>query len=278
MQPISPLIIALVLGAAILHATWNALLRSTSDRRWGMLVLNLACPFMSVPIILCSPLPPLAAWPYILISGVFVTGYNICLFKAYEHGELSQVYPVARGISPLLVTIGSMFLAGEHLGFHAIIGICLISFGILALAEVREHPHRKAFIAALMTGCCIAAYTVTDGMGGRVAGNALGYVAWRSFVCTFIIFTIYWRDYRVMRLNLRDVETQKAIGAAAIGLFGYTVIIWAMKTHPMGIISALRETSVVFAVLIGWFFLKEKVTWQRITACVVIASGAICLG
>jgi drug/metabolite transporter (DMT)-like permease len=267
----------IILGAALLHAAWNTLLRSTSDRLWGMLVLNIACPLIALPMVLFFPLPDPAAWPYILLSAFFVAGYNIFLVKAYEHGELSQVYPVARGISPLLVTLGALLIIGEVPGTKALIGIGLISFGIIALAEIKHHTNRRAFLAALVTGCFIAAYTVTDGIGGRLSHSTVAYNGWRSLFCTTIIVLTYFRNYQTMRIDLRSSETQKAMGAAVIGLLGYAIIIWAMTKNQMGMVSALRETSVIFATGFGVFFLKERLNPRRLVACALIVAGAFCL-
>lgn len=267
----------IILGAALLHATWNALLRSTADRKHGMLVINIVCPLIVVPLILFLPLPPATAWQYLLLSGLFNSCYNIFLVKAYEHGELSQVYPVARGISPMLVTIGALLVAGERPDPRALLGICLISGGIIALAEMKHHTYRKAFISAVITGCFIAAYTVTDGMGIRQGGDVLAYNSWRSFITTVFTTLFYLKEYRVFRMSLKDRETQKAVYASILALLGYAIVVWAMKMNPMGSISALRETSVVFATFIGCFFLKEKLTYQLVGACGLIAIGMICL-
>jgi drug/metabolite transporter (DMT)-like permease len=268
---------ALVLLAALLHASWNAVLRGGRDRFWSMAVINLAVSlpaFASLPFI---PVPARASWPFILASGTLHVAYSLLLVRMYRLGELGETYPIARGSSPVLVTLGAALFAGERLGPVSLIGVALISCGIVALALRGRRLAFASAPAALMTGICIAVYTVVDGLGVRAAGSDIAYIGW---MFTFEILTL------PLFLAARGLAAFKAppraFVAPAIGglvsLTAYGIVILALRIGPMGPVSALRETSSVFAALIGWLFLKETLTARRLGGCIVIACGAVCLG
>src|SRR5258708_7087330 len=171
----SSAVILLVLCAAVLHATWNAVLRSGADRLWSITVMTTASSLAALPATLLLPLPAAASWPYILLSAGLHVGYNLFLVRAYRHGELIQVYPIARGSSPLLVTLGAAIFAGERLSLLALSGIVLVSLGIISLARGRGSARPMSLATALATGGFIACYTVTDGIGARLAGHPQAY-------------------------------------------------------------------------------------------------------
>ncbi len=270
---------ALVLAAALIHATWNALLRSGADRYWSVTVMNIAAATSAIPFLIVLPLPAASAWPYILFSTVIHIGYCLFLIQAYSHGEFGQVYPIARGTSPLLTTCGGLLLAGQHLDLSGWIGVALISAGIISLTQWKSHPNLKALATAFGTGLFIAGYSVTDGIGVRLSGNAVSYSVWLMALLGVSMMAIYAaRRGTMIRISLRDIETKKAVISGIISWFGYAIIIWAMKYAPMGTVSALRETSVVFAALIARFFFHERLTKTRLAACSVIAAGAVLIG
>ena len=224
------------------------------------------------------PAPHRASWPYILASGLLELGYNLFLVRAYRLGDLGETYPIARGTSPLLVTLGAAIFAAEVLKPVTLLGIGLISGGIVALAFRGGRIGNKGLGAALATGCFIAAYTVVDGIGVRLAGDNFAYTAWRY---------LFWGiPMPFVLVALRGPGAFSAPGAewvrAAVGgivaMAAYGAIIWALQLGSMGPISALRELSVVFAVLIAHFFMKERLTPLRLAACCLIAFGAVLLG
>ncbi|MFM0473737.1 DMT family transporter [Paraburkholderia strydomiana] len=272
----------LVLFAALLHASWNALLHGNRDRFLSMTWMSIAIAAISTLIIPFTPLPAAAAWPYIVASGLAHIGYNASLVRAYRRGDLAQAYPIARGSSPLLVTLGAALFAHEAIGPLRAVGIAMISGGIIAIALEAGSVSRAGVLAALTTGATIALYTVIDGIGVRLSGGeALAYTAW--------MFLFYWL-MPVLFVAMRGVSalwtpirsTPMAVGSSLMGgvvsVAAYGIVIWAMQSGAMGTVSALRETSVVFAVLIGRMFLGEAVSGKRWLACVVVAAGAICLG
>ncbi len=167
--------VVLALTAALLHAGWNALLRAGGDRFAAMVVMSLASSLAALPVALACGVPATAAWPMLLISAALHVGYNLALVRAYQHGELGQVYPLARGAAPLLVTLSAAVFVGEHLPVAALAGICLVSVGILGLAGAKTG--RAALAPAFLTSLFIAGYTVTDGLGARVSGDPVGYAA-----------------------------------------------------------------------------------------------------
>jgi drug/metabolite transporter (DMT)-like permease len=268
----------LVLGAALLHATWNAMLRSSGDRFLSMVVIDVTSGAVVVPFLFGLPPPAAASWSYIVLSAVIHVGYSLFLINIYKQGELGQVYPIARGSSPLVVTIGGMLFAGEHLTPLTLAGIALISFGIVALAKGKNSAKPMTVFAALVTGVIIGSYTIVDGIGSRNAGDALSYSAWMFALYGAMMLVVYFLKRNRPKIHFKSKAVHHAMLAGMLSLFGYCIVIWAISIGPMGPVSALRETSVVFAAFIGWFCLKEKLTARRIAACTVIALGTVCLG
>lgn len=271
-----------VLVAAVLHATWNALLHGNRDRFLSMTWMSMAMAAFATAAVLAVPPPPAAAWPYLAASGLVHILYNASLVHSYHRGDLTQAYPIARGSSPLLVALGAALFAHEAIGLLHLLGIVLISAGIIALALRAGQVSWSGVLAALTTGATIAVYTVIDGIGVRLSGGqALAYTAW--------MFLFYWlmpllfvarRGAAALWAPLRTAPAAVgwSVGGGLVSLAAYGIVIWAMQSGAMGAVSALRETSVVFAVLIGRVFLRETVDAGRWLACLVVAAGAVCLG
>ncbi|MGF6240298.1 drug/metabolite transporter (DMT)-like permease [Paraburkholderia sp. GAS38] len=271
-----------VLLAALLHASWNAMLHGNADRLLSMTWMSIAIGAVAALVVLVTPWPAAPAWPYIVASGLVHIVYNVSLVRSYRRNDLAQAYPIARGSSPLLVTLGAALFAHETIGPLHALGIVMISGGIIALALQGQHVSRAGALAALTTGATIALYTVIDGIGVRLSGGeALAYTAW--------MFLFYWlmpllfvakRGLAALWAPLRTAPM--ALGSSLVGglvsIAAYGIVIWALQSGAMGAVSALRETSVVFAVLIGRVFLREAVSGKRWLACIVVAAGAVCLG
>jgi drug/metabolite transporter (DMT)-like permease len=268
---------ALVLFAAALHASWNALLRGGRDRLWSMTVMNLTSALTcGVAVLLVAPPAP-ASWPYVLASAILHVGYSLFLVRTYRTGDLGQTYPIARGSSPVLVTIGAAIFAGELPGPLSILGVLLVSGGIVSLAFERRDLSGAVLPYALGTGVFIGAYSVTDGIGVRLSGDAVSYTLWMELL-TGIAFPFVFAQRRGWGTLLRGRrETVLAATGGVISMLGYGIIIYAMSKGPMGSVSALRETSVVFAAMIGAVFLRERLTLYRLGACLVIVVGALCI-
>nr|WP_315595751.1 EamA family transporter [uncultured Cupriavidus sp.] len=271
----------IVLFAAMLHASWNALLHGNRDRFLSMTWMSIAIAVVSTFVVLSNPWPASASFPYIVASGLVHIFYNASLVRSYRRNDLALAYPIARGSSPLLVTLGAALFAHETIGPLHILGIAMISGGIVAIALGR-HVSRAGALAALTTGATIAVYTVIDGIGVRLSdGQALSYTAW--------MFLSYWlmpvlfvaaRGFAPLWSSMRaePLSVGSSLVGGLVSIAAYGIVIWALESGAMGTVSALRETSVVFAVLIGRVFLRESVSATRWLACVVVAAGAVCLG
>ncbi|AMM16299.1 multidrug DMT transporter permease [Burkholderia sp. PAMC 28687] len=272
----------LVLVAAVLHASWNAMLHGNHDRFLSMTWMSISIAVVSSVVILFVPWPVRAAWPYLATSGFLHVAYNMSLVRAYRRSDLGEAYPIARGSSPLLVTLGAALFAHEAIGPLHVFGVVLISSGIIALALEGGKVSRAGVLDALMTGATIALYTVVDGIGVRSSsGEALTYTVWMFlFYWLMPVLFIAMRGVTALSAPVRDATAAvvSSIGGGLVSIAAYGIVIWAMQSGAMGAVSALRETSVVFAVLIGRVFLRETVSAKRWLACLVVAAGAVCLG
>ncbi|NUU04147.1 DMT family transporter [Herbaspirillum robiniae] len=274
-------VIGLVLAAALLHASWNALLKSSADRLASLSLMTIGAGVAAIPLVLLRPLPLAGSWFYIILSGILHTGYNLFLIRAYRIGDFGQSYPIARGSSPLLVALGAALFAGEQLGLYTVVGIALVSAGIVSLANLRSLKRRENLsgpAAAFATGAFIAAYTVTDGIGARLAGDSVAYAGWLFVLDSIPLALIYWRRHGRSPIALNQRESWIGLAGGVMSLVAYGIVIWAVTLAPMGMVSALRETSVLFALLIGALFLGEQLTLRRVLSCLVIAAGAVVLG
>ena len=293
---LTPFSILLVLSAAFMHASWNALLRGGADRAQSMLIMNVTVGIIGLVMMAFAGLPSAACAIYVVASGLIHLVNNALLVRMYRSGDLGETYPVARGSSPALVALGGSLFAGEWMNAIGAAGIGLVCIGIFMLAAARARSakeeagfasggalekavglHAMNLPAALATGASIAAYTVVDGIGVRVSGN---WIAYTGGVFAFFLAMPLWYLARGQRaiFVMPWAEVGKAASGGAISLAAYGAIIWAMQASPMGAVSALRETSVVFAALLGAAFLGERLTVLRIAACCIIAIGAACVG
>jgi drug/metabolite transporter (DMT)-like permease len=275
---LTPFSIVLVLSAALLHAGWNALLRGGTDRAQSMLIMNVTVGLAGIAMMAFAGLPSWASAPYVLASGLIHLVYNALLVRMYRSGDLGETYPVARGSSPALIALGGSLLAGEWMNLIGTIGIGLVCAGIFMLAAAKGRLHAMNLPAALATGVSIAAYTIVDGLGVRVSGNWISYT---GGMFAFFLAVPIWHLARGQRamFAVSPAEAGKAASGGLISLAAYGTIIWALQANPMGAVSALRETSVVFAALLGAAFLGERLTAWRIAACCIIAAGAAaCVG
>ncbi len=272
----SPFVLACVICASILHASWNAVLRGGDDRLWSMTLMMIA---VTVVTAIAAPFvawPAAASWPYVIASALIHLGYNLSLVRTYRSGDLGQTYPVSRGSSPVLVALGALAFAQETLNVSAAIGIALVSGGIVSLAFQGKAVRADFLPAAFTTGVLIGAYTVIDGMGVRVSGNSLAYCNTMFLLWSVTMPVIYWA-LRGKPPPYTKVQTGMALTGGLVSILAYGIVIWAMQFDAMGVVSALRETSVVWAALIGRVFLKERLTARRMASCLAIAAGAACL-
>ena len=282
---VEPLIIGLLLMAALMHASWNAILKSDqSDRLATFGVIMSTGTVMGVCAVPFLPWIEPAAWKFLFSSVLIHVLYYTFLLKAYSYGDLSHTYPIARGLGPLLVALVSGRFIGEHLRTQDIVGVLLLSFGLIALAlplrNVVPRPgsrHGLATLFAVLTGVTIAAYIIADGLGVRSAGptfeHRLSYIAWLCVVegPWLLVLAIVVRPKTVWS-HLRLTWWRGVIGGV-IANVGYGIAIYALVLGPMAHVAALRETSVLFGALMGTLLLGEPFGIRRVTAAFVIVVG-----
>jgi drug/metabolite transporter (DMT)-like permease len=241
-----------------------------------MTLMMIAVIVVSAGALLFVPWPNAASWPYVIASAVIHTGYNLSLVRTYRSGDLGQTYPISRGSSPALVTLGAAVFVHEAPSLISVAGVLLVSGGILSLALQGGKVRADFLPAAFVTGVLIGAYTVVDGIGVRLSGNSLGYTASMFLLWGAAMPVIYYAT-RGMPPAYTKAQTAMALTGGVVSILAYGIVIWAMQYAAMGVVSALRETSVVYAAIIGRLFLKEKLTARRIASCLAIATGAACL-
>ena len=275
-MPLPLHIIALVLLAAVLHATWNAVIKAGEDRALTMALVIGTGSVLALPVLLFVQAPAVESWLYLLLSFLLHVGYFFFLLQAYRVGDLSHVYPVARGAAPLLVAGGGAIFAGEVLSPGALAGLLLASLAIASFAFERglAAPRQaKPFVFALVTAVFISSYTVTDALGVRVSGSPLGFIAWLFLISGFpLLGYAFVARPGAFAPYLRAHWKAGLIGGTFCAL-AYALVIWALNFGAMAQVSALRETSVVFAVVLGWIMLGEPFGARRAVAALLVALG-----
>ena len=274
-----PLVFALVLFAALLHASWNALVKSGQDALVRLAMVNAVSALVALFALPLVGIPAPPSWPYLLASVVIHQFYYLFLVAAYRHGDLSVVYPVSRGMAPLLVTVGAAMFLGEHLGWLGNLALGLISAAILsvAISGHRQGAHRSTMLLALATSFTIAGYSIVDGVGGRLSGDVFGYIAWLFVLDAppLVAWAIYSRRENLRRAFANHWRGGLVGGCLAIGAYG--TVIWAMSITSLGYVSALRESSVIIAAIIGSVVLREPHGTRRMAAAAVVAVGIVML-
>lgn len=277
-----------VLGGALLHAAWNTLVKSSGDKTLDIALVHFLGAVVCVPLLYFTGLPPREAWPFLLGSlGVHVA-YYVTLSGAYRHGDLGVTYPIMRGSAPLLVALGSTALMGESLSLMAWAGVCAVTLGVLLVGLSRAADalhHGRAVAFALANACVIASYTFIDGTGVRASvaagGTAAAYVV-LLFVLDGVPYPalVAWQRGAQGRQALLDYARRRwplaALGGLA-SLGSYWVALWAMTRAPVAVVSALRETSVLFATALSVLVLKERFGLQRALGACVIVGGVVAL-
>ncbi len=277
-------IVAAVLCGALLHAGWNALVKSSGDKAADMALLHLLGALGALPLLLWLGLPQPGSWPFIGASLVIHIGYYIAVVGAYKHGELGLTYPIMRGFAPLLVALASATWIGEAPSATAWVGIVGISCGValVGLAHPGETLHHgKALAFAFANAAIIATYTVVDGLGVRASGNAARYVLLLVVLDGLPYALLVWlqRSRGERRALLRYARQRwllAAVGGCA-SLGSYAIALWAMTRAPVASVAALRETSVLFAAVLGTWLLKEKFGLQRAIGTGIVVAGVMAL-
>lgn len=266
----------IVLFAAALNAGWNALIKVSGDKIASMATVTFMGAVVSALVLPFVEMPDRSSWPLLALAIVLHTAYHFALPIAYKHGDLGLIYPISRGFAPLLVTLGAVVFAGESLGIPALLGVLFLSVGVMTLALDRKGnggSGRRAVPLALLTGLCIAAYTLVDGLGARQAGSVMGFAVLLTIGDGLLTFAIamVWKSKEIGAVFKKQWRSSALAGGMQVG--SYWMIIWAMALAPLGAVSALRETSVLFAALISTFLLKEGFGVWRFVSAGMIACG-----
>ena len=271
-----------VLLGAVLHASWNALVKSSPDKFLDTILISMGAALLCLPLLPFLPQPATASLPYLFTSSCIHVGYFTLVAAAYKAGDMSLAYPLMRGTAPMIVAMASGPLIGEHLGLAAWTGVCLICFGVIVLASSGwrkgGRPSGRAVLLALLNALVIATYTFVDGVGARLSGNAFAYTVW-LFVVLAIWLVIWAHLLRPAPVVRAHVLSRWKLGlAGGFCTFGsYVLALMAMVHAPVATVSALRETSILFGVAIAALILKEKVGVQRLGAAVLVVCGAAAL-
>ncbi|PLS19892.1 EamA family transporter [Neptunicoccus cionae] len=272
-------VFAAVLFAALLHASWNAIIKFGEDKFQGMVLLSIAHGVIGLVMILVFPAPAQESWWLLAGSVLFHLIYKSFLTIAYTRGDLSRVYPIARGTAPMIVLVVSLMILPDVVSFAQIGGILLVGLGIVLMAKgVFTHGEERALIPyALMAAVGTAGYSLFDGMGARASGHASGFVGWLFFLDAFL-FTIGGLALRG-RAVLPRAPRVWALGmiAGLASVIAYWIAVWAMTVAPIALVTALREVSVLFAVLIGILFFRDKADTGKLIAALVIVLGVIAI-
>lgn len=275
---LSPLVTALVLGAALLHASWNAVIKSSRDVTLDTALVAAGASMLSLPLIVSVPLPASASWPYLAASVAIHVGYFATLARAYRAGDLGHAYPLMRGTAPLLVALFGAALLNEHPSAVTWLGIVLISAGILSIGLLQQgRAQRGATVWALTNAVIIAGYTLVDGAGVRLSGTAPGYVAWMFLLQGFIFIGIVVVLRQHAALDYAGRHWRRGLGGGLFLIGSYGIALWAMTQAPVAAVAALRETSVIFAAMLGSLFLKEPFGRQRLIGACAVALGVMAL-
>lgn len=266
-----------VLGAALLHAAWNAIIKSGRDPLLDTALIALAGSLVALPLLFVVEPPAPAAWPYIAASVAVHLGYYTAIAGAYKAGDLSHAYPIMRGTAPLLVAAASWLWFGEALSASAWAGVLLICGGVVSLGMAGGGANRKTTAWALISALIIAVYTISDGAGVRVAGGSERYLVWLFLFMGLPFGLIVLAMKRgALLAHARRYWLRGVVGAVLSGL-SYGIALWAMTRAPVAAVAALRETSVIFAALIGAWILKEGHIGPRLGGAAVVLAGVIAL-
>jgi drug/metabolite transporter (DMT)-like permease len=274
----SAFVIGLVLTAAFLHALWNALIKGSSDRALTMGMLNFGHAIIGLIMVLIFLPPSQESWYFIIGSTIIHFFYFGFLLVAYRSGDLSQVYPIARGVAPVLVAISAQLFAGEVLPPTAWFGVLLVSGGIGFLFFGRNHHKAgwSSIAAALLTGLTIASYSVVDGMGVRVSGSPFGYIGW-LFLLEAIPGTYFFLYRRKALPYMKRNFFLSGLAGGFVSALAYGMAIYAAGLTNLATVSAIRESSVIIAALIGVMWFGERPWKLRVIAAIIVATGVIVL-
>tara|TARA_Y100000590_G_scaffold129148_1_gene147659 strand:+ start:218 stop:1060 length:843 start_codon:yes stop_codon:yes gene_type:complete len=269
-------IFLLVIFAAILHAVWNGMVKNYKDKVISVSAIVFGHLPIALIVMIFLPMPNLESIPYIILSAIIHQGYQYNLISAYKIGDLTKVYPIARGTGPIIATIISIIFLGLLITKIQIFSIVLICFGIIILGIFSKSSikNNKAIIYSLATGFFIGLYSLIDGYGARISQSPLSFIGW-SFILNAIIFPFVLKYMGYSNVFSKVIKEAKLIFwvGGTISYIVYAIVVWAFTKAPIPLVGALRESSIVFSILIGFFFLKERITFVKVLSILIIFTG-----
>ena len=268
----------IVLFSAFLHAIWNSMASKYKDKNVSIGAIVYGHVPLCVVAIIFLPAPSIESFPYIILSALIHQGYQNFLLTAYQTGKFTTVYPVARGFGPLVATVISIIFLGVYLKGFTIISILLISSGVMLIGLFSKSviKNNKILYTSLATGVFIGIYSVVDGQGARVSGSAISYMSW-VFIFSALFFPIvlhFRKQKNILKKTLTKGKFIFWIGGT-FSYLAYVVTVWAFTKAPVPMVSALRESSIIFAIFIGYFYLKDKINFYKIVSILLIFLGVI---
>ena len=273
-------VLLLVLLSALLHASWNIMIRGSSNRTLDTVLVVAGAGVIMILLLPFLPLPAAASWPYAIASGAIHVAYFLLVAGAYRHGELSYVYPLMRGTAPALSAIAAALLLAEVPALQGWLGVVLICSGVLLLAGDAWHKatlQGSATLFALGTAGVVVIYTLVDGVGVRLSGNAAVYTGWVFLLTALPLTAIFLLRDHAATLAYARQHWRRGLFGGACTLASYALALWAMTQAPIALVAALRETSVVFGTLLAALLLKERVSRTRYAAIGVVVAGAVAI-
>ena len=273
-----PFVFLIVLFSAVLHALWNSMASKYKNKNVSIPAIVYGHVPACIIAVIVLPLPSADSIPYIILSAIIHQGYQNFLLVAYQSGKFTTVYPVARGFGPLVATLISIFVLGIYLKTYTLISILLISSGIMLIGLFSKSVinNYKILYTSLATGIFIGIYSIIDGYGARISESAISYMSW-VFILSALIFPLVLRlrnQKNILRKTLTEGKTIFWLGGF-FSYIAYVITVWAFTKAPIPIVSALRESSILVAIFIGYFFLKEKINTYKIVSIILIFSGVI---
>ncbi len=271
--------LAVLLGA-LLHAIWNAMIRGSANRTLDTVLVVAGAGALMICTLPFAPLPAPASWPYLLASGVIHVAYFLLVAMSYRHGELSFAYPIMRGSAPAVSAIAAALLLSEVPTAGGWLGVALICGGVMLLAGDawrKQIFHVNAALFAIGTAGVIVVYTLVDGVGVRLSGHAASYTGWVFLLTAIPLLTIFLLRDRTATTTYLLQHWQRGLFGGTCALASYALALWAMTQAPIALVAALRETSVVFAVLIAAIVLRERITHTRYLSILIVTAGAVAL-
>jgi drug/metabolite transporter (DMT)-like permease len=268
----------IVLFSAVLHALWNSMASKYKNKNVSIPAIVYGHVPACIIAVIVLPLPSVDSIPYIILSAIIHQGYQNFLLVAYQTGKFTTVYPVARGFGPLVATLISIFILGVYLKIYTLISILLISTGIMLIGLFSKSviKNYKILYTSLATGIFIGIYSIVDGYGARASGSAVSYMSW-VFILSALIFPIVLRirnQKNILKKTLTEGKFIFWVGGF-LSYLAYMITVWAFTKAPIPIVSALRESSILIAIFIGYFYLKEKINFYKVISILLIFSGVI---